>query len=786
MFRKMSSFRALLGASVCLLPLLPVAAFADDFDVGAKQDVAAAPVPSENWITVGGQYSSGRSDYLNRFNGDESPGWNALGSFNYLSRDAWDSGNTFYFNASGDRLGDPDRSISFRAGQQGTWGVNFSYDGIYYDGGHNYQSVYTPNGTLIQAIAPGSVVVGYGSTPMWTPQGVFNQTTAYWPGHGTVTKVNPLWQPIDTSGKVPTQAYDLSLQRDIFNLGGKYQYGDWTITSGWRHEHKEGWQQQSLTIAGKPSLSASSATQPTSYTSGGMAYFIQPINYDTDRFDVTAQYATKRYQVQLNYNFSQFQDNDQSITLLNPWAGYPKTTAVNYILPPDNSAQQIKGQFGYNITDNTRLNVNMAYGMQMQNEQFMFGTGTPGTSSGVATNGAQSLQGFIETIFGSVALTSQPIKGLDLHLGYTIDNRDNETPSNVWTMINTTSAGSGAAFTSPNFPFTFRHQTVVAEAGYRVWGQTKLTVTNTLDDTYRSYGASTDVQTERLAGKLRGPVIDGIYASLSGAYEDRWAANYNANAIWNVIYGAGGAAADNSSNPNNFLMFDEASRKHSEVKAMVDASPLDGLSVSVMGKFSEDTYPSASTALGMRNNHNLAVGPDLAWEASKALTLHAFYTYQQLYFDEAASYSTGTLVLPFNIADTNSVQTAGVDAEWHAIPDKLKINFDANLSVGDTAYGMGEGVVPMSFTTNSLTTIGAVTVTPLPDVKSTMISLSMRGEYTINPSTSVLFGYAFERFNYKDYVNNIGATQYANAFLPGTMNPNEGVHIFSAAVRVRF
>ena len=770
MFSKMFSYRALLGASVCLLPLLPMAAAADDFDVDEKPAETAVAPPSQNWITIGGQYNSGRTDYFNRFSGTEAPGVNALGEIHWNSNDAWDSGGTHYFSFIGDRLGQPDRSVAVRVGEQGVWGLNAGYDGIYYDGGHNYQSIYTTSGGLIPQIAPGSLTFGY--TKLY-PAGTFNGGA-----------VNPLWQPTLTT-VAPTDAYQLSLQRDIYTLGGKYQFGDWLVTAGWRHEHKQGWQPQSLTIAGKPSLSSSSASQPTTFTSG-MAYFIQPINYDTDRFDLSAQYATKIYQAQLSYSFSQFKDNEQLLVLNNPWAfspsanyGTPANIAANYILPPDNSAQQFKGLFGLNITPTTRLNVNLGYGIQEQNQQFVNGTGNPAVTNYALPT--QNLQGFIETIFANIAVTSRPIKGLDLRLSYTLDDRDNETPTSYYTHIDTVSA-TNSNYSAPNLPFTFRHQTVAAEAGYRVWGQTKLSLSDSLDSTYRSYASATEVQTNRTTVKLRGPMLDDVFGSLSAAYEDRWAQNYNPNGTW--AYFNATSNPDNATDPKNFLMFYETSRKHAEFKASVDATPFDGVSVSLMGKLSQDTYPANS--LGMRNNHNFSVGPDIAWDITKALSLHAFYNYQEIYYDESALYTTGSLSLPFKIADTDSAQTLGVDVEWKAIPNKLKITLNGNLAYGDTAYALGEGVVPLTFTTNSWTTIGAITVTPLPAVTSMMYSLSMRGEYTINPNTSVLFGYAFERFNYKDFANNIGATQYANAFLPGTANPNEAVHVFSAAVRMRF
>ena len=51
---------------------------------------------------------------------------------------------------------------------------------------------------------------------------------------------------------------------------------------------------------------------------------------------------------------------------------------------------------------------------------------------------------------------------------------------------------------------------------------------------------------------------------------------------------------------------------------------------------------------------------------------------------------------------------------------------------------------------------------------------------------TLIFGYAFERFTYNDWINGTGSTTYANALLPGTLNPNDSIHIFSVGMRVRF
>lgn len=84
------SLKAALAASVCL-PLQALAQSNDGFDLSDKPaDTALAPQPT-NWITLGSQYNSDRSYYLNRFTGAVNPGFYGLGDFHIAERDAWDS-----------------------------------------------------------------------------------------------------------------------------------------------------------------------------------------------------------------------------------------------------------------------------------------------------------------------------------------------------------------------------------------------------------------------------------------------------------------------------------------------------------------------------------------------------------------------------------------------------------------------------------------------------------------------------------------------------------------------
>jgi hypothetical protein len=331
---------------------------------------------------------------------------------------------------------------------------------------------------------------------------------------------------------------------------------------------------------------------------------------------------------------------------------------------------------------------------------------------------------------------------------------------------------------------------VTAEAGYRLGPQTKFILNDTYEYYYRTYADTEVTNTNRISAKLRGPVTDWAFGTLSAAWENRIAQQYNANADWTLL------CNNCNTEPANLLVFNMVSRNHEEVKGTIDLSPVENFTTTLMVKFANDRYPAG---YGLQNNRNLVVGPDVYWQVNSTVSAHAFYTYQQLFYEQTSIYQSpnppGTpapsptntqFSVPWNLHTTNNVQTFGVNVDWQAIPDKLKFGLDYNFAYGDTGYLMGEGVVAFGGAITSPTFIPSITLQQLPDVKSMLSSISLHGEYTFLPNTTLLFGYAWERFTYSDFMVGTPATTFANGFLPGTLAPNESIHVVSAAVRFRF
>ena len=238
----------------------------------------------DNEVDIGGGYVSTDSFRFGRYTGLGDQGGFAIGNFTLRGRDLWNSGGTTYWDIEGHNMGLDSRSFSLAYGNQGLWGVNFYYDGIPYLQSRSFQTVYdaSHNGTLNGA--PSSAATWYDSGSL---AGFLNEQ-------------------------------DVRTQRDIFGGKGRYLFGpQWQLSGAIRHEHKDGSIEQTM-LFGTGKNAAVQGSTPTS-TSGDIVTFRQPIDYDTDQYEINLAYSGHDLQGQLGYVFSQFTDNMLSFNGIDPF-----------------------------------------------------------------------------------------------------------------------------------------------------------------------------------------------------------------------------------------------------------------------------------------------------------------------------------------------------------------------------------------------------------------------------------------------------------------------------------
>jgi MtrB/PioB family decaheme-associated outer membrane protein len=753
------SLRAMMVLGACLVPLAAQAAD-NAVDNGATSDQTPAPaVTSDNEVLLGLKWQSQDSAKFGRYNGSPDEGFFPFGSFVIRRGDAWDSGNTHYYDFTGDNLIFntnnskvlPNSSASFKFGQHGSWGIDVFYDNITYTQSLKFNTPYSTSGNLLLGTPGGISLAGIALTN---------------PPNAADVAISA-----NVSG-ILTQRF-VGSQRNKFGVG---VFGvlsdDWTISTNFVHEHKDGTKENSFIIgSGNPSLNTAN---------NNFIYFPELIDYDTDRFSAVLAYSTPDMQAQVTYVMSSFNDNRLDMVLLDPFATNNVKSvplSATYSTPPSSIAHQIKAQFGYNFSSSTRLNASFAYGLQLQNERFAPESTNP--SVPIPPGPGTSFDGKVQTLFGTATLTSRPLTGLDLKASYTIDDRDNQSPRFTFNALRDDTNSLNAITT--NAPYSFQYQKANAEAGYSVMSGTRVVAGYTYERRTRTFSAADRNSENTVYAHVNTQLLDEVFAILSFSHGDRTSSTYDGNAAWLALGDDESGQFDN----HGMVHYSEAPRRHDEVRGDVSWMPRSDVSLSVSGRYYNDDYPK--TLYGITKDNGLVINPDLAYQPTKNFSAHLFYTYERIYYrlDDVVNVSgSGTPATRFfwTLGTPNTVHTAGVSGDWQAT-DKLKLDATYVYQHGTTAFNengffsaVNHGTSPWNYN-----------VISLPSNKTVLNSATLQAEYQWSQSTSIVMGYLYEQFSSADYINVQAPTSplYANEILGADGSPDYNVSVITAAVRVK-
>ena len=825
-----------LAASSCLTP---VAAIAQDTagqsqpaapasqaspattEVAAPADAAAPTTteeatpaielsPNTKEVTLGMQWVSGKNTGLfGRYNGLTNEGFDLFAGFEFKGRDSWDSGKTFYYDFTGSNLlfqtghkltddfSDsrfrhsthnnigPEAIIDLRVGDQGKWGIDAGYNAITYTG-NIINSVYTIHGST-----------GVLNPPLVPFGGATNAPL----------QVGPITSLTTTQLSQGEQQFQTGTRRDILHLNGKYRVGDWTISAGVRHEHKEGTLEESLreNYAGHP--------------------FTLPIDYNTDRFDISAAYNTRQLQGVLQFTYSRFEDNNLAVTLpyavsiraLTPSSG-PFAQAALYSLPPDNSAFYVTGMLGYNFAPRTRLTLNGRAGLELQDDTIPANSADPNLSNTLGnptfhwfdnlnshnqgtTANSPNARAFVYQ--GNLSVDSGLTDNLDGRLSYTFDGRHvHLNQFRVW--IGGPSPDGNANTAVFVVPQNWFKQTAKAELTYhlRRSSSTKLYLGYAFNDTHRTNAQVRNSTTHTGTVQLSSMLGKSIMGRATYEHADR-----SGRLVYGFPWGnleTGEPEVDGTPSGAYY----QAPMKSNSVTLRADFAPAGKVSGGLFLRYVDErfhyppvdingpagTWNLTGHGMGIVRDYNFTVGPDISWRPSDNLDFHAYYTYERIFFDNrgngaCAESNTGNCagsVGYFQNKYTNNMHTAGLDADWQATP-KLKFQANYTMAFGSVIFGEFNGVVVPN------PTVSYQNVIPYPDINSRLYDLSLTSDYQISRNIEWAMLFRFSKFHNNDWNDFAAPVQPTTdggttigSLTPGYPPPRYNVFVVGTAMKVRF
>jgi hypothetical protein len=787
--------------TVCALALST--AFWVPFAAMAQTAPAPTPVPaipdallkpmSSSEISVGMQWLGGRNTgQYGRYNGFTTNGLDILLGFSVEKRDAWNSGNTSYFNVSGlnldiqtgghltrtfrdsrymsdtsNRLG-PNAELNLSFGEQGSWGVTASYDATSYTG-NIISSLWTINdgiGSLNNNMLPFG---GASNNPLT---------------RGTVTSWN-------TTTLTPNfKQFETGTRREKVEVAGKVELDEWTFSTAILHEHRRG-----------------SLEESVRQTYGGMAFTL-PVDFDTDRFDVSASYIDPDFQALIQYTYSHFTDNNLGVTL--PFVVSIATLTANsgpyaqqsfYSTPPSNSAHYFTAMFSDKLAPKTRLVFNGRVGLELQNNPFPPNSADPNLSSTLGNptykwfanlnshnqgTTANSLDASAVVYQANVSINSELAEHLEGRASYSIDGRNVDINQyKIWF------GGASLDATANSFNFSVVQNWVKQngnlELAYLIIPEssTKLTANYSFNDTSRSNAQVGHSITNTATIQLSSMLGKEILGRLSYEHAIRSGVLHYGIAWGNLEIGE----PEREGTPSG--AYYQAPMVSDVVTLRADYAPVGDLSGGLFVKFANNHYhypevESVATPTnaglwtlvgvgqGISRDYNLTVGPDVNYRLSDNSNLHLYYTYGRIFYDNrgngaCAESNTGACVGSagyFQNTYTSDMHTAGISGDWK-VTDRLKLSSEYNLSMGSVIFGGYNGVMV------STVTASYQNVTPYPDISSSMHDLKVTAVYQMTENIDGSLIYRYSMFSNNDW-------QYVPVPVIATTNTGTAISIVNA------
>ena len=801
----MSSLKLLKTAalsSVCLLPLM-AAAHADDS--------AAANTSQELSVGIQDTFGSARDwGTYEKYNGNEQGAAGILG-WDVRSHDAWNSGKTFYYNITGDNFlysvanVAPEADANMSVGEQGKWGLSADYWAMTYTGDENFLSGLTKDGALAPNFssaltttatnAAAAYPAGFGAVAgdffgALNARSHVATENARYAAQGTYSEV--------VGSQIGEMVTPIGTRRDRVGINGKYDISDWELSSGVTYEHKIGSIEDAMTTAG---------------SNAGPLAFALPIDYSTTNFRATAAYNTHDMQGKLEYEYSMFTDNNSSFgfqgwmyqavpngattsvtrpggAVANGSAGLssngngtvsPVALSGYFAQAPNNQAHTFTGEIGFSPTPTTRVVGTAVYGLQYQNDSLAPATANAAvvnnaTFAGLLAENPSSLNGMVQTFFGSALVTANPVDKLNLKGRYSVDVRDPLYGSKwIWgDPTDTTGLSQREAV-----PLSWTKNTLALSGDYRVLPSTKAELDYTLRDNERGNAITHHTLENEEGVKLHSSITPELNGTVGYSHS-----NVSASApdfsMWNSQIAAGdcGGAVTTCQE----IPFYEAARTTDAGTANLMGMITRELSTGVMFKVANTRYDDPSLqagwigdGVGLQNDLTMQFGPSLTYSLTRDTGATVFFSH--VVDNRQLRNLMGGSAAPNPVYDIESttyiIDSAGIDLKW-AVNDRLKVGADYAISHGN-----------QSFAQMSSNPAAAGANLGDPYLSNSTIDNQVRAHavYELAPGLQVGLMYSFDTIDLTDYAL---AGPTIGQMVTGDLAPHYNVSTLMAQTRVRF
>jgi MtrB/PioB family decaheme-associated outer membrane protein len=518
---------------------------------------------------------------------------------------------------------------------------------------------------------------------------------------------------------------------------------------------------------------------------GGNFYeILEPLDHIINDFQLRATLARERWQLQLVYNLSHFDNAFRSVVADNPsfatfTTANARTGAVS--LAPDNMAHTVNIAGGVTLPLRTRLTANVGYSLRLQDDSFVGHTVNPvilAANAAALTLPQRDLDGRVGVFNVNVNAVTRPFQPLTLTARYRLFDYNDMTDALVFpARVRNDTAFQAGPFKSERFSFT-RHNADV-DTRWRLAHPVALTVGAGWERWDR--GSHREVrESNEYIGKLALDVTptDWLVARLAYRPSFRETEGYRQVAAPQIP---------------TLRKFDMAERRRHRIEAIVNLIPAETLTVSPTFSYFTDDYPR--TTHGVRDNTGWSAGFDFSWSPIAYAALSGGYLHERgEQTMRGRNRNTGQDFPQWDwlseIADRSD--TVYLDLTVSLLPNVLEWRIGANYQTATT--GLDTANLGL-FTAVPATAaqIEAARAKPAPAMSEQLWRLETALRYRFARAWTATVGYAFESFERSDWHTNqlipwvpqTGQTAGTPTYL-GAKYDNYAAHLVGLTLGYRF
>ena len=735
--------RAIAGVAGAWLSLgIPALSAADEAALDAEPiEIDEEFLRPSSVVETGVVIPSDDSYRAGDFTGLQEKQVDLLSNIDLRGRAAWDSATPLEWRLEGSNLGLGSRRLRLEYGSQGRYGLMLHFDQI----------------PKLREDRGGVFLGNVGESTLTLPAGFVRGDE---PGDLTT---------------LPQSLRAPKIRHERKRAGGALTFTPmpgWDVELGFDRETKQG-SKLIGTIVG---------------TNGGNAVALiapEPLDFDDRKMRFAVRNGGESGQMELSYVRSTFQNRKRALTWQTPFTGsFTTTDFAAKGMMPDNDYQQVALAAGYNLPLRSRVTLNAAYGTMEQDQGLLPYTINPAITVGTDLP-RSSLHGKIVTTFMRLGFASRPLPKLSLHATWRMDDRDNETPRDVYQYVQNDSgpqAGAASGNARVNVPYSYRSNLFEVGTSYSLARRTTIGLDYAFELTDRDFTEVAKMRESRLEATLNSRLGKRLSVRLKAGYAGRRGSRYESS----VPFTDGRSAAflatltpdDLVDNAPDLRRSYLADRIRTEASTRMSYVASEALTLAWTNRIARDDYDR--TELGLTDVRSLSSTIDLGYDPAPDVHAYVFYSYQAGSRDDTAVNvganfaGAGDPTRRYGETIEDIAHSFGVGGRLERMDGRLVLEADYTF----TRTGNDVEVTAGS---------GLATALDLPENRLRRHSIRLGATYKLRESTSIQVLYQLAKLSYTDFAyEGVGTANLPDLLPLGQGTPDNRTSIISIAVRYRF